>query len=350
MNSKTQIKKRRKLKRTEWTLFKDYEKKMKTIYEESMTINEECSVCKSELKDSCDGFMTCSSNMCGIIYKNTLDRSAEWRFHNGTGFTADPSRCGMPINPLLKESSFGSRTISNGSLSPEKVKIRNYIDWSSMPYKEKSQYDDFEIIKTSRNHGISKCIIDDALQLHQKISQYCKTYRGLNRAGIIAASVYISSRMNNYPRTPKDIAIIFNLDKTSATDGCKNASLYLEQIEKDLDGNMKTKLFQTKPVSFIDRYCSNLHINNELTSYCKFLAVFIEKNNLIPENTPHSVAAGLIYFVAYYCNLNISKEDVRNISEISEVTINKCCNKLIAISRHTPLLPKEISDKYSIRK
>ena len=34
----------------------------------------------------------------------------------------------------------------------------------------------------------------------------------------------------------------------------------------------------------------------------------IEKNNLIPENTPHSIAAGIIYFISDICNLNINKK------------------------------------------
>ena len=43
----------------------------------------------------------------------------------------------------------------------------------------------------------------------------------------------------------------------------------------------------------------------------------IEKNNLIPENTPHSIAGGIIYFVSQECNLNIPKSTINNISKIS---------------------------------
>ena len=41
---------------------------------------------------------------------------------------------------------------------------------------------------------------------------------------------------------------------------------------------------------------------------------------------PHSVTAGIVFLSRY--NPNISKKDVKNISEISEVTINKCFKKL----------------------
>jgi hypothetical protein len=102
-----------------------------------------------------------------------------------------------------------------------------------MPYKEKSQYDEFQMITTmAQNHHIPKLIIDGAIRYHKKISEQ-KTFRGLNRHGIIAASIYISCSMNNYPRTAKEIATIFNLDCTSATKGCKNAISIINTLETD---------------------------------------------------------------------------------------------------------------------
>ena len=70
----------------------------------------------------------------------------------------------------------------------------------------------------------------------------------------------------------------------------------------------------------------------------------IQRNNYIPENTPHSIAAGIVYFVSQICTLNISKHDVHNISEISEVTINKC-NKKLEQLKHK-LIPQAIINKY----
>ena len=82
-----------------------------------------------------------------------------------------------------------------------------------------------------------------------------------------------------------------------------------------------------------------------LTKLSKFVALQIERKNIIPENTPHSVAAGIIYFIAQTCHLNISKKDVYNVSTISEVTINKCYKKLI--TKKKQLIPSVIIEKYS---
>jgi transcription initiation factor TFIIIB Brf1 subunit/transcription initiation factor TFIIB len=227
-------------------------------------------------------------------------------------------------------------------------KIRRYTEWQSMPYKEKSQYDEFQRIKAfSSTAGIPKMLVDDALRYHKKISEM-KTFRGCNRDGVIAASVYIASRISNFPRTAREIATIFHLDNTAATKGCKNAIHLLNNMEKDMVNTDKTYFHNTKPIAFIERYCSKLNINKELTKVSEFVALRIEKMNLMPENTPHSVAAGIIYFITQSCHLNISKHDVNLISEISEVTINKCYKKLVLLqkSKSTSLIPSVILKKY----
>ena len=306
-----------------------------------------CDSCNSNLAFSEEGFLTCVNSKCGIIYKDIVDQSAEWRYYGADdNQNGDPTRCGMPINPLLQESSFGCKVLCYGSVSYEMRKIRRYTEWQSMPYKEKSQYDEFQrIIVMSQNAGIPKLIIDDAIKYHKKISEYELNFRGDNRDGIIAASIYISCRINNYPRTSKEISSIFHLDPASATKGCKNALAIINNLEKDMENKEKTNFGKTTPESFIDRYCSKLNINKELTRLCKFIAMKIEKINYMSENTPHSIAAGIVYFISQLCNLNVSKKEVKNISEISEVTINKCYKKIEKIK--DDLVPAIMLNKYN---
>lgn len=339
------------------TLWKEFDKQYNCNNEEDIKLEclyrsrssrEYCEKCESGLAFSEEGFLVCVNQNCGIIYKDIIDQSAEWRYYGADDNQhTDPTRCGMPINPLLEESSFGCKVLAIGSMTYEMRKIKRYTDWQSMPYKEKSQYDEFQQITImAQNAGLPKMIIDDAMVYHKKISEYEQTFRGDNRDGILAASIYISCRINNFPRTAKEIAIIFHLNITSATKGCKNALQIIEKIEADLDIKDKTDFGKTTSLSFIERYCSKLNINQELTKLCKFIASKIEKLNLMPENTPHSIAAGIVYFIALNCNLNITKKDVRNVSEISEVTINKCEKKLS--SNKDQLLPAQICKKYNI--
>jgi transcription initiation factor TFIIB len=232
-------------------------------------------------------------------------------------------------------------------------KIRRYTEWQGMPYKEKSQYEEFQKISILAGQaGIPKLIVDEAIRHYKRISE-AMSFRGLNRDGVIAASIYIASRINAYPRTAKEIAVIFHLDNTSATKGCKKAMFIINELENDTNDSSKSNIgndysktvyCETTPLSFIDRYCSKLNMNIELTKLSKFIAIRIQNNNIIPENTPHSIAAGIIYFIAVHCNLYITKRDVSQISEISEVTINKCYKKIDLLKNE--LLPKSILIKF----
>jgi len=338
-----------------WNLFDDEIKKgtnqLELIYSKCENKSRDvCDLCNSQVRVTSQGFLGCNNLKCGIIYKDSLDRAAEWRYYGADdNYNKDPTRCGMPINPLLKESSYGCKVVCHGRSTYEMRKIRRYTDWQSMPYREKSQYDEFERIKImARNAEIPKLIIDEALRHHKNISEL-KTFRGCNRDGVIAASLYISCRINDYPRTAKEIATIFNLENSAATRGCKNAVQLLNSMEKTHIGKDKTHFTKTKPIAFIERYCSKLNINKELTKVCRFVALKIEQKNKMAENTPHSVAAGIIYFVSQVCNLNVSKRNVNNVSEISEVTINKCYKKLEKMEKIEPMIPMIIKKKYTLK-
>ena len=306
-----------------------------------------CKTCDSVLIIMEDGFPTCTNRSCGIICRNTLDYSPEWRFFGADDKnTNDPTRCGNPINPLLVESSFGCKLLCNTKTSYEMKKISKWTSWQSMPYKEKALYDEFQFITTmAQNAGIPKIFIDDAMVIHKDISEQ-KMFRGLNRDGIKSASIYISCRLNGCPRTAHEIAEIFKLDKPSATKGCSMAVNILSNIERNISTEFQSDLCTTTPSSFIERFCSMLGINAELTMLSKFIANKIEKNNIITDNTPHAIAAGIIYFVSQACKLSVTKNDIYLKCGVSEVTINKCFKKMESIKMD--LVPRCILEKYNV--
>lgn len=366
---KTQKKKKPKLSKEEksklWEVFesdkKDISKILETtnnisisqplecLYKQSSNdVNYEydlCELCNSTLIISDDGFPTCCNTKCGIIYKNSLDYSPEWRYYGAEDKNQkDPTRCGNPINPLLIESSFSCKVLLSSASSYEMRKIYKWTEWQSMPHKEKSLYDEFQFITImAQNAGIPKIFIDDAIAIHKDISEQ-KMFRGMNRDGIKAASIYISCRLNGCPRTAHEIAEIFMLDKASATSGCSMAVKILNNIERKYESSEQTELCSTRPIAFIDRYCSKLNINSELTMLSKFIANKVDIQNIINNNTPHAIAAGIVFFIAQNCNLNISKMDIKLVCGVSEVTINKCYKKLETMK--SILIPNCILDKY----
>jgi transcription initiation factor TFIIIB Brf1 subunit/transcription initiation factor TFIIB len=316
------------------------------VYQSNSTVTNECISCGSALMVMDDGFPTCLNKSCGMVYTDTLDYSPEWRYFGADDKNAnDPTRCGNPINPLLEMSSYGCKVLHTPKSSKEMIKIGKWIAWQSMPHKEKSLYDEFQFITImAQNAGINKIFINHAMAIHKDISEQ-KIFRGINRDGIKAASIYISCRLNGCPRTSHEIAEIFNIDKASATAGCSTAVNILNNIERGVSIESQTDLCLTKPSDFVDRYCSKLGIPEELVMVARFVTEKVENGAVKCNNTPHSIAAGIIYFVAQNCNQPVSKTDVRRVCGVSEVTINKCFMKMQ--ENVDQLIPKMIRMKYS---
>lgn len=344
-----------------------------------------CTECDSALIITEDGFETCTS--CGIVYKDAVDSSPEWRFFNNgeDRHGTDTTRCGNPGNPLLSESSFGCKILTTKSTSYEMRKFIRYTEWQSMPHREKSLYNEFNFISAvAANSGIPKIFIDDAMRYHKEISSQ-KLFRGLNRDAIKSASIYISCRVNGNPRSAHEIATIFSLDNSSASKGCSMAVNLLHNVKRNGAKKQKvtdTSIFvndekmaetteaptekkkkhvglrasrnsalssiQTSIISledvealqrsvssastFIDRFCTKLNVPHEMCHLCNFIAKKIQREMLLgEENTPQSLAAGIIFFVIRMNDLSITKGDLRSVCNVSEVTLTKCARKVFFI-------------------
>jgi transcription initiation factor TFIIB len=208
--------------------------------------------------------------------------------------------------------------------------------WNSMSYKERSLYNIFDSITVhAANNGIPNSIIEEAKALYKKLSE-SKISRGENRSGLIASSIYMSCKTNKVPRSTKEIAKIFNLKLTTMTKGCKK---FQDIMNMNLDSSC--------PVDFIQRFSSKLSISKEIKDLCKFVVEKADELNIVSENTPPSIAAASIYLCNVVCDLGISKKDLANACEISQVTLTKCYKKLHTYRAY--LFPKEAITLYNIK-
>jgi len=344
-----------------WKSFDEEEKTSETTFQESYDIQEIdlCSECSAVLVLSEEGLPTCSSPECGTMKSVAIDFSPEWKFFQSDDRNAqDPARCGNPVNPLLAESSFGCK-VSCTSKSPyEMRKIQKWVEWQSMPHREKTLYEEFKFIEAmAMNAGIPKIIVDDAKYIHKECSQQLMK-RGNKRDGIKSASLYLSFRINGCPRTAYEISEIFHIDKASATKGCSDAVSILHNLERNAYvGGAETeeafylplsctKLSVAKPSSFMDRFCSQVNMCQELTMLCHFIARKVEEGDIITDNNPQAIATGIILFVASVCKQDISKKTISKVCGVSDVTIMKCYNKLLLLKKE--LVPQCLLDKYNI--
>ena len=263
-----------------------------TEIEEKPDITNKSKCC--EIKDNYQidqGIIRCK--ICSNTISNITD-CPEWRYYGSSDTKGvDPTRCGMPVNSLLPESSVGS-SISFGKNTKTMNQIRKYQQWGGMPYKERSLYKVFmEIQRCCKENNLPHIIINEAKSIY-KIVASTKISRGANREGIIAACVYFACKDCNVPRSSKEVAEIFSINGTVMTKGVKKCQEIIHMNKHNKKRLTTNK--SIKPEHFIDRFCNKLKMEEkDVDIISKICNVSLEKN-IISENTPPSIAAGCIFF------------------------------------------------------
>lgn len=270
-----------------------------------------------------NGTIVCS--VCMNLISNIIS-GPEWRYYGASDSKqSNPTRCGMPINQLLPQSSAGT-SISYRGGGHEMHRVRRFQQWNGIPYKERSLLKVFqEISEKCKKADIPEIIIKEANSLYSIISA-TKISRGSNRKGIIAACVYFACKDSNVPRSVNEIADIFSIKNTVLTKGCKQFKEIIQMNKLNVERINESS--SIKIDDFIERFCSKLHLQALDTEVIKMISLKSQELSLVNENTPPSMAAGCIYLYIKVNGLDISKTDISDVCKISEVTINKCYKKL----------------------
>ena len=82
-------------------------------------------------------------------------------------------------------------------------------------------------------------------------------------------------------------------------------------------------------ITKLHRFACALGLNDKLFNYCRMLLIYIETNKFLDKHTPLSRTSTIIYYVIEKLNININKHLIFQTCEISQVTINKCYQKLM---------------------
>jgi transcription initiation factor TFIIIB Brf1 subunit/transcription initiation factor TFIIB len=273
---------------------------------------------------------------CGEILARPIDSSAEYRYFGledrGGG---DPSRIGAPSDPRLPESSLGTVILPQGN-SKNMGKVRRYHQWNMLPYKERALLGAFDRLSlAANNHGIGGSVMEDAKELYVKLNGLCDR-RGLSRDSLLASCVYTALKRAGSPRKPQEIGAVFNLSHATFTKAFKFFQEVLAQATQKglLNGDwVPSNLTSTKASNYVAVPLSKLPISRaeyqKLLLEAQHLADVAEDNGLSPENTPPSLAAGV---VAYVCERwkkgEIPLSRIATCCNVSLATLQKCLRRL----------------------
>jgi transcription initiation factor TFIIIB Brf1 subunit/transcription initiation factor TFIIB len=286
-----------------------------------------CKSCKSDklVVDNVKGYLVCQE--CAVINQEFLDENPEFtndEENNGNG----ASRYGCPSNYFFPKSALGTKIATKGY-----NKVSALQRQGQMPYREKSLLEVLERIQSKcKKYGVSQSIIDSAKILYKKVSD-SKHIRGkrkgknmimrcINRRSMIASCVFYACKMQREPRSPKEIADIYDLEIKHVHRGCRKILDYI-----DLNSTFY-QIKNSQAADFIERLSKKLDFDKKFIDISKDVCNNIHKLDIASTHEPPSVAAGCILLVANTYNLPISKKQISEIFDISDVTISKTYRKI----------------------
>jgi transcription initiation factor TFIIIB Brf1 subunit/transcription initiation factor TFIIB len=313
----------------EWSVFE------KTTCQKEQELFKTCTNCSaSEEHILEEDIVVCMK--CGEVLARPIDSSAEYRYFGmedrGGG---DPSRIGAPSDPRLPESSLGTVILPQGN-AKHMGKVRRYHQWNMLPYRERALLGAFDRLSlAANNHGLGGSVIEDAKELYVKLNGFCDR-RGLSRDSLLASCVYAALKRAGAPRKPQEIGAMFSLSHATFTKAFKFFQEVLAQATQKglLNGNWTPSTLQsTCAADYVAVPLSKLPISRaeyqKLLLESQTLATKAEQEGLSPENTPPSLAAGV---VAYICEKwkpgEIPLIRIASSCNVSLATLQKCLRRL----------------------
>ena len=228
-------------------------------------------------------------------------------------------RYGQPTNALLPQSSLATTIASN-----YKYRSLNRLQkWNQMPATERSLYDTFKKIdEMVKNSILQTDIVTEAKTYYKKLTEKDSTItgfltRGNIRISLIAACIFIACKNNNKPMREIEIANLCRITKSDITKGLKK----FNKLEKNK--NISINVHKDDIHDYVKKYCNKLNISDKLERIIHLICVRSNKIQMIRNSNNCSICAGLFYFISEQFNLDIKKQTLMRIINVSEVTLNK---------------------------
>lgn len=284
---------------------------------------KKCSECNSEnlIFDNVQGHNVCED--CGTVCMMILDDKPDFNERDAT------SNYGCPSNHFCPISALGT-----------KMKTRGYSRISAIQRQGQVPYSEKELLSTIKNieskcqkYSIRQPIIDTAKTLYKKIRDYKHTkgkrkgknmiMRCINRRSMIAACVFIACKLQNEPRSPKEIADLYDLEIKHVNRGYRK---FLNLVSID---NFYNEFKSSKATDFIERYSNKLDLDDKHIKIAKDISSNIHKLDIVSTHEPSSVAAGCLLLVSkIHGFIDINKKKISEVFDISDVTISKTYRRI----------------------
>jgi transcription initiation factor TFIIB len=311
-----------------------------------------------------EGAMVCTA--CHSVVGRQIDYGAEWRYYGAEDLrSCNPTRCCPPMTTTLTKknahevqvqllgsivsrgprrnaSQWYRKTEAMTTAAADRVEtgrqVQRYQIWNTLSYRDRvlgSVFDTLSITMT--HHCLPNIIIEEAKNLYQRVTSMRIT-RGANRKGVIAACAFVACKRCGVPRSLREIADMFDIDRGVTTRACR----LVDEVVDD------RSTVNSEPTDFVGRFCSKLQLPPGMREEVCEAVRHIDRECIICDAMPTSIVAGTIAFVtAHYKDVAIrsrknagppslppsvavlpTNDDISKVCQVAITTISKIVKRL----------------------
>ncbi|MEM3087379.1 MAG: transcription initiation factor IIB [Halobacteria archaeon] len=279
----------------------------------------ECPECSSPQirRDYQRGEMYCSD--CGLVVdESIIDTGPEWSAYDAEQ-RAQRARSGAPLTltihdkGLTTEIDWRNRDARGQELRNREQfyrlrKMQRRARVSSAAERNLA-FALSEIDRMSSSLGLSRNIREKAAVLYRKTVDK-GLIRGRSIEAVAAATLYASCRGGGIPRTLDEVAAVA---RVSRKDIARAYRLMARELE--------LKLAPVSSTDYIDRFCSELHLEHEIRRKALDLLNTAREKKLLGAASPDGMAAASIYIASLLADRAPPQRELARVAGVSEVTI-----------------------------
>jgi transcription initiation factor TFIIIB Brf1 subunit/transcription initiation factor TFIIB len=175
--------------------------------------------------------------------------------------------------------------------------------WNNLQSQEKAAFTIIHSDSDSDSDDSSECSDSDTENIDEKLH-------------IITSSKIISPTIEE------------NISDNTENNSDSDDSSQLDETA-DFEADYMGNKYITEYITKLHRFTSILNLDDKAFNACKKILIYTEKENYLDKHNPLSKLSSIIYYVGERMNLIVNKHSIMRICGVSDVTINKCYQKLM---------------------
>ncbi len=279
------------------------------------------------ISDDSRGEIVC--NVCGLVLsQNIIDSGPEWRAFSSEEANRK-ARVGAPTTLTIHDKGLSTmigwknKDAFGKSISPKmKAEVYRLRKWHVRTRTNKSidrnlAYAMNELDRFASQMNVSRELKESAAHIYRKMA-HKNLIRGRSIEAMLIASIYLSCRLNNIPKTLDDFIEFALVDKK------KIARCY-----RLILGELKINIQVSSPINFIPRFCAELKLSGRTQNRAAELLKLAKKYHLTAGKAPTGLAGAALYVAAIQEGERRTQKEISLAAGVTEATIRNRYKEMV---------------------